>query len=793
MVTPMRISPLDRKLLRDLLGMRGQAIAIALVIASGVSMFVTYLSNFDSLQRTERAYYERQRFADVFASLKRAPDQLAGRLAAIPGVAQIETRVVAEVVLDLPDLDEPATGRLVSIPATRRPVLNDLHLRAGEWIGPSRPDEVIANEAFCQANGFHVGDRLTAFINGRARRLTISGIALSPEYVYSIRPGELVPDSRRFGVLWMERRALASAFDMEGGFNDVALTVGPGVSVDDVIARVDRLIAPYGGRGAIPRALQLSNWTVDSELRQLRQVGMVLPAIFFLVAAVVLNVAMTRALALQRSQIAALKALGYSNRELAWHYIKWALAIATAGVVLGVAVGGWLGAQMIALYNEYFRFPVLLYRLSLDVVIGAGAVSLATAALGAYATVRRAVGVPPAEAMRPEPPTRYRRSVVESSALRARLGIATRMVLRNVERQPFRAAASIVGIALACAIVMVGFVFVDALEQMTVTQFTVVDRGSLTLNFFEPRSADTLYALQKLPGVMSVEPVRVVPARLRSGFRHRTLAITSVPAQPELRRIVDRDARALPPPPEGLVLSAILADALGVAPGDQVNVEVLEGAEPVWTVRVSGIVDDVLGVSAYMTADALHRLMREDGTITGANLLIDAAEQHALSQRLKQTPEVAGVAFKAAVVENFRRTLAQNMNLMITTTVVFSIIIAFGVVYNAARVSLSERSRELASLRVLGFSRAEISLILLEELALLTLIALPIGALLGYGLAAAMVTTVESEVYRFPLIVTWGSVARSALVVVGASLMSGLAVRRRLDKLDLVGVLKIRE
>ena len=259
-----RLSALNRKLLRDLWKMKAQALAIAMVVAAGVAMYVMYLSNFASLRQTQQAYYSRQRFADVFASLKRAPQRVAADIASIPGLAAFETRTVATVTLDLEDLNEPATGRLVSIPAARRPLVNDLFLRRGRWIEPGHPDEVLASEGFVDAHGFEPGDRVPAVINGRRRPLTIVGVALSPEYIYSIRPGEMVPDDRRFGVLWMDERALASAFDMEGGFNDVVLTMAPGTPPDEAIARLDRILEPYGGLGAIPRALQLSHWTVEN-------------------------------------------------------------------------------------------------------------------------------------------------------------------------------------------------------------------------------------------------------------------------------------------------------------------------------------------------------------------------------------------------------------------------------------------------------------------------------------------------------------------------------------------------
>ena len=788
-----RLTALNRKLLRDLWQMKAQALAIAMVVASGVAMFVMYLSTFSSLRATQQSYYEQQRFADVFASLRRAPLSLAADVAAIPGVSAVEARVVANVTLDLEGMVEPATGRLVSIPATRRPRVDDLFVRRGRWIEPGRSDEVLASEAFVIAHGLAPGDHVRAVINGRLRRLTIVGVALSPEFIYSIRPGELIPDDRRFGIFWMEREALASAFDMEGGFNDLVLDLAPGTSSEAVVERLDRLLEPYGGLGAIPRALQLSHWTVENELAQLQSFGFLLPLIFLTVAAFILNVALTRALALQRPQIAALKALGYSNRELGWHYLKWALAIGAIGVAIGVLGGAGLGSTLIDLYNRYFRFPVLLFRVPAGVVAGATALTLVAAGLGAIGAVLRAVRIPPAEAMRPEPPSGYRRGAIETRFVARRLGTAGRMVLRNVSRHPLRAAASIFGISFAVAILMIGFVFSQAIERLILTQFWDAERQDVTVNFVEPRSERARYELARLPGVIAVEPQRTVPVRMHAGHHERYLAVTGVPDTQRLKRIVDREGRPTELPPSGLVLSKILAQVLDIRPGDTVTLDVLEGHRPVRTMIVTGVVDDIMGLSAYMNAGALHDVMRESDVVSGALLVVDAAEEERLSRELKALPAVAGVGFKRAVLRNFRDVMAANMNLSIGINLLFASIIAFGVVYNAARVSLSERSRELASLRVLGFTRGEISLILLGELAVLTLASLPAGALFGYMLAALIVGSIESEVYRFPLYVSTQAVAQSFLGIVGAATVSGLLVRRRLDQLDLVAVLKIRE
>jgi len=789
----MRITPLNRKLFRDLLAMKGQAIAIAMVVAAGVAVYVMYMATFTSLQRTQQAYYQRQRFADVFASLKRAPLRVVNELAALPDVSVVEPRVVSTVTLDLPAFEEPASARLVSIPVNRRPLINDLYLRRGRWIEAGRSDEVIASEGFVLANKLNPGDRIPAIINGRLRQLTIVGVALSPEYVYTIRPGEMVPDDKRYGIFWMDEQALAAAFDMEGGFNDVAIGLAPGVAPDEVIDGIDRILEPYGGLGAIPRSLQLSNWTVQNELNQMQTFGVLLPVIFMTVAAFILNVALTRALALQRPQIAALKALGYTNRAIGWHYLKWAFVIGLVGVVIGTAGGASLGSAIIDMYNSFFRFPVLLFGVPVHVVVESLALTFVAAGAGAFTAVRRAVAVPPAEAMRPEAPPRYRRSLFETPLIARQLGTAGRMVIRNIARHPLRAAASVFGIGFAVAILMIGFVFNGAIDRLIVTQFWEAERQDVTISYVEPHSSTAQYALARLPGVMAVEPQRSVAARIRSGHHDRYLAISGVSPTQRFKRIVDRGGQAIRMPPGGVVLSLTLAKVLQIKPGDVVTLEVLEGHRPVRTLEVTGIVDDIMGLSAYMDITALHEMMHEGNVANGALMLVDSAHEAELASTLKKTPAVAGAAFKRAVLQSFRDVMAANMSLSIFINLIFAGIIAFGVVYNAARVSLSERSRELASLRVLGFTRAEISLILMGELALLTLVALPVGGMFGWGLAAAMVHTIDSEVYRFPLFVTRQAVAMSFLGIIVAACVSGLIVRRKLDQLDLVAVLKIRE
>ncbi len=787
----MVIRALWRKLFRDLWHSRGQGVAIGLVIGAGVAMLVAYFSTLDSLSLARETYYDRFRFADVFVSLKRAPLRVADDLAAIPGVARVSTRVVADVALDIPGLVEPATGRLISIPERAQPTLNEPFLRRGRR--PAGEGEVLASEGFTEAHGLTPGDVVTATINGRRRDLRIVGIGLSPEYVYSIRPGELVPDNARFGVFWMTQPGLAAAFNMEGAFNDASLSLMPGTSEPEVIAAVDRVLARYGSLGAISRDTQLSHWFIENELTQLQTMGVVFPVIFLGVSAFLLNIVLTRLIAVQREQIAALKALGYTNREIAVHYISWATAIAVTGTVIGALGGVWLGRAMTAMYNDYFRFPTLRYVLAPAIIVEAAMVSVAAGVLGAAAAVRRAVSLPPAEAMRPEPPARHSLSWLDRAIPRRFMPPAVKMVVRNVQRQPVRASVSAIGIAFAVAILVVGMFSLDAIELLLDLQFNVVQRQDYTLTFVEPRSTRALHELAHLPGVLAVEPIRSVPARIRAGHRSRLEAITGLAPGSRLQRVVDASLKTVPLPREGLVLSAKLAEILDVEAGDTVSVELLEGARPVRTVVVAALVDEYMGTASYMDIRALQAFLREGPRMTGAVLLVDKGDPGALYRRIKTTPAVAGISSKRAMIDNFRRTLAENMNVLIFFNVLFSSVIAFGVVYNAARISLSERSRELASLRVLGFTRAEISFILLGELAAVLLVGLPVGLLLGYGLAVLVVVAFDTELFRFPLVVSARTFAFAATTTIAAATISSLVVRRLLDRLDLVAVLKTRE
>lgn len=789
----MRLRALDRKMLRDLWHMKAQVLAICLVMASGVATFVMSLATLHSLEAMQQGFYERYRFAEVFASLVRAPELVGERIRTIEGVQQVQTRTVASVILDVPGMAEPGAGKLVSVPDIGEPTLNALHLYRGRWLDPVGRDEVLAHVSFVESHGFEPGDELEMVINGRLRKLTIVGVVLSPEYVLQVAPGELLPDYERFGIFWMRRAELDGAMDMAGAFNDVALKLAPHASTDAVVEELDRILDPFGGTGAYDRDGHLPHLYLDDDIQGLRVIGLFAPSIFLAVAAFLLNVVLSRLVRTQREQIAALRAFGYSRFAVAGHYLKLVMVIVLIGVALGTALGMWMARGLASIYLEFYRFPMLEVALSPEVVLLAGGISAGAALAGTLMAVIMAMSLPPAEAMRPEPPTSFRPTAIERMGMQRFVSPVARMVLRQLERHPLRAGLSIAGIATAVAVVVLGRFTSDAVEYMMSFQFELTQRQDVSVTFIDPTQGRVLYELANLPGVMAVEGQRSVPVRMSFGHRQRRVGVLGLDSEPELYRVLDEREVPIELPLNGVMLSQALARRLEVLPGQSVTLEIMEARRPIRNVEVAGIFQEHMGLGAYMERSALNELMREDRLVTTALLRVDKTQIDELYQQLKRTPNVAGVSVRAATIQSFDETLAETQRQFRVINLGFAIVIAFGVVYNTARVSLSERSREMATLRVLGFTRGEISMILIGELAVLTLVALPMGMAMGYGFAWLAATAFDTDMYRIPLVVSRHTYGFAAVAVLTAATLSALVVRRRIDRLNLIGVLKASE
>jgi len=787
------VTLLDRKLLRDISAMRGQVMTIALVVAAGMAVFIASISTYDSLRAGRDRFYASARFPQVFVTLKRAPLSVVAQLREIPGVAAVEPRIVRDVILDWPSAMLPVSARMVSLSHAGDEPLALLHIRRGTPPGPGDTKTVAINEAFAEENAVRLGTDVPVVLNGRIQSFRVGAVALSPEYVYAVKPGIPIPDDRFYAVLWVDRSVAEAAFDMKGAFNDAIVSLTPDTNPKQVIDELDRLLEPYGSVGAIARRDQPSNRFLEDELNQQKVMSITIPFIFFGVAAFLLNVVLGRLVTAQREQIAALKALGFPTTPLVFHYLKLVAVVVLFGSALGLAGGLLFGEAMISSYHGFFRLPVLVFELTLWSVLVGFVISLAAASLGVVTALQSVIALAPAVAMRPAAPRRFRRSWIEGLLSARTLTPRHVLTIRNFAGRPLRSAFTIVGIALAVPMVVLGLFWRDAIDQMIEIQFNLVERGNAMVTFPHPLGRTVIGDLAREPGVLVAEGYRIAPVRLRAAHRSYLTSVIGLPFDSRLRRPHDAALRPIDVPPGGITLTRRLAERIQIVPGDTMTVEVMEGQRRKLDLTVSAIVDEVIGMSAYMEIDTLNRLTDEGAVVSAAALFVEPSALAALSQRFKRLPVIESVSMKAYTLSSFLDKIAGLVLVSAGILTAFAVIVAVGVVYNSARIALQERAWELASLRVLGFTRGEVAQILFGQFAIEIALAIPIGLLLSQSIVALIARFHSSESFQIPGVVGARTYVVATAIVVAAAAASAYIVRRRVDRLDLVAVLKTRD
>lgn len=787
------MSVLDRKLLRDLTAMRGQVITIALVIAAGLSVFVASVSTYDSLLAARDRFYTKARFPHVFVTLKRAPLSILARISEIPGVAVASPRIVRNVVVDRPASMLPVSARLVSIDSGGDEQLARLHMRYGTAPALGNKRSIAINEAFSEANDVRPGQEMRLILNGRLQVFHVSGIALSPEYVYAVKAGLPIPDDRLYAVIWMDRRSAEAAFDMKGAFNDLALTLAPEADTKSVIAELDRLLEPYGSIGAIERRDQPSNRFLEDELNQQKVTSLTIPLIFFGVAAFLLNVALGRLVTAQREQIAALKALGFPSVKIGLHYLKLVAAIVLLGSALGFAGGLAFGQAMVAAYLGFFRLPDLVFELTYWSLAAGIAVSFVMASFGVLSAVRSVLVLAPAVAMRPAAPLAFRQSRLESLLIVAGLRSSQLMIIRNIAGRPVRTSLTVIGIAFAVPMVVLGLFWHDAIDHLIDVQFNLVERANVGVSFSDPVDRAVVGDLAREEGVLAVEGQRIAAVRLRASHRTYLTSVVGLPRETELRRPHDAGLRPISISAEGITLTSRLASRLAIGVGEVVTVEIMEGRRHKRDLPVVAIVDEMIGMTAYMQIDALNRMTGEGDVVSAAALYVDPSALAVLSDRFKNRSVIESVAVKSHTLSSFMDKVATLVLVSGGILTAFGVIIAVGVVYNSARIGLQERAWELASLRVLGFERSEVARILFGEFAFEIALGIPLGLAASQAIIGLIARFHSNESFQIPAVIGSRTYAASALIVLVAALASAVLVRRQIDRLNLVSVLKTRD
>lgn len=773
--------------------MRINAIAVAMVLGCGLSIFVMAVGMRASLERTREEYYSKQHMADLAVSLVRAPERIEADLVAAPGISAVELRIAGFALLDLPGVMEPASARIVSLPPSGRPTVNNLVLARGRWPDPAIADEVLVNEAFAKALDLDMGATLEATLHGRRQTLRIVGIANSPEFVFVSAPGELFPQPDRFAVIWMGHEALSRAYDLQGAFNEAVFRLTPDADQQQVKRSIDAIVERYGSTGVYGRDRMPSDRFLTEELRQLATMAAFLPAFFLVIAAFLVNVALARIIATERSNIGLLKAFGYSDAAVAWHYAKSALLLGAVGALIGSGAGIWLGRLIAAVYRDYYHFPRLDFAAPPWVFLAAWGAAFAAASAGALAAVLNAARIAPASALAPPRPVTFSQSNGFTGALAPYLDAKSRIILRRIVRFPRRSATTVIGIALAIGLLVVARTFPAVMDRLLDVHFSQTNRQDVTLSFIEAREEGVLHAIEQLPGVIHAEPARIDSVILHNGVRRVEEALIGARPGDRLSRLIGAQGEIVPPPVSGVALARALAAKLEVEAGDPIDVEQTRGNRLRTTVRVAAIVDPMVGSSAYMDLDAQALLMREPHQITGANVRLDPAAYEAFNRELKRTPALVGASFLNLAEQSMRRSYDEGVGYMNLVYLSFAAVMAGGVAFSAARVTLAEQERDLATLRVLGFTRLEVSYVLIGELAALAIFAIPAGCVAGTLMANWLMQLFQTDMYSFPYVFNPEGYAFAIAFTLACVAVAALIVRNGIDRLDMVGVLKGRD
>ena len=789
------ISPLNKKLYRDIYAAKGQFIAVILVIMCGIAAYLTVTSAFNNLLLSRDTYCRDYRLADIFFRIDRAPRRLIDKLRSIPGVTAANGRIVYDVTLDIPQAKGTWVGRIISLPDKKSRILNDIHLTAGTYFRSGQENGVIINPVFVEKNHLKIGDEIWATINNRKRRLRVVGTALSPEYIYTIRNAqEFVPNPKGFALCYVKQSFAENAFGYQGAINDAVLAVSNPGLVDSVKKKAEDLLDPYGVLAKFPRNEQISYKFISDELAGLEVSAQVTPTIFLGVAALIIFIMLGRIIQHQRVQIGVLMALGYGRWTILLHYLSYALLTALAGCLLGLYLGHRMGGSMLKLYGEFYRFPVLRHKLHWNVFYSAIALSLGYCCCAGFLAAWKIMSISPAMAMRPAPPTAGHRILLEGwSWLWRPLPFTWKMIWRNIFRHKGRALFIAAGIALSCAIMIQAFFSTDSMEHLIHHEFSATQQQDIKIYFYSEKTQAAIYELKRLANVHRVEPIYECAFEMKYGWRKKNAVITGLVPASRLRPLFDTKQNRVPLIADGVILSDRLATSLGVRRGDRLVLKPLQRGQKERTAVIKNIVHQYLGISAFMTIPALAQVMRESYIVSGALLKVDPGTLEQVYRELKKRPAIATIEFKETLINNFEVAIGSSMYIMTAILSSFAGIISFAIIYNSAIISISERQRELSTLKVMGFTEREIFQIIVNEYVILALIGIAAGLPLGKLFCQMIVDAYNTDLYRFPLIIYPRTYFKTIAGIAVFVLISQLACLWRLKRLNMVEVLKARE
>jgi len=792
------IPPLWRKTWRELMQRKWSLAVLCVIMGFGVSCFVGFLSTHRDLQGATESYYRAHRFADVIVDMKRAPSSALPELYDGPNVSVVRGRIALSAVIDMPGAREPIGGQVISMPVPRRPVLNDLLMMTGAWFSSDDAREVIVTDAFAKAHGLKPGDRLKVLLLDQQYNLLIVGTAVSPEFIYLIPlTGGLAPDPARFTALYLPERFAQETCDLDGAYNQVLIATRDREPsrLDETVEWMRDTLDPYGVILSGLMMDQSSPYFLSNELENLRRTSQITPVIFLAVAAMLLNVLVSRLVAMQRGVVGTLKAIGYSRGQIFWHYIGYGVALGIACGIIGCVLGFLTQNGMLALYRTMFSLPEMPAQFHTEVIVGGFTIALIASCLGTLKGTAKAIKLEPAEAMRPAPPEVGRAVVWERFPwLWKRLGFDGKLVLRDIGRNPFRTGVSIVSGITAAMLILGSLSMRDALFYLLNHEYTQLQKQDYSIAMRDPRGPGLDEEDRHHPIIAQIEPMLTVPADLINGHFRKRVSITGLPKDNTLYTPLDSQDEPLVLPEAGLVMTKKLAEILHVAPGDTVTFQPLIAERRRVEAVVVATVDTYFGLGCYGRIEYLSRLLGEPWVANQLDLKLHrGAPMDLWLDDVRARPTVTGVTERLRAYRLIDENFSKANAMIIGVFVGFACIIGMGSMLNAALVTLSERARTVGTLRVLGYTPQQVARLFRIETWLLFGLSIPVGLLVGIGYVDFLSAAYSSELARMPAITLPIRFVQSTILMVMCITLSGWVIGRWIVSFDWLEAMKIKE
>lgn len=746
---------LRRKAWRDIRENKGVYIACVVVIAIGLMIYTTMSMVFESMTKSQQNFYSETHFGDGFISVTGFPENKVNSLTFLQGVDQVEGRIVKDVRLLDQQKDSNRYLRMVSVNMTNTPKLNQLRLVTGH-LPTDTQSEILVDPQFLTANHLALGDPLKVIIEGQQATFYITGTAQSPEFVYIMKNAQdLYPSPVDFGIAYVPLSSLKAMVKEKGQVNDLTFTLKDGASFDSVKESLQASLKPYGIQSIIPRKDQTSNAILTSKITSMGSMAKTLPVVFLGVATFILYSMLKRLIEQQRVAIGTLKAFGFTDREIVWHYLTYPLVIGTAGGLLGSLSGIALSFPLTTLYKQFFALPGLKSEFSIKYLLISLALSLFFSILSGLSGSIEILRLEPAQAMRPPAPITANKTRIERITWFWRnLSSQSQMGIRDVFRTPTRSLFNILGIAVVFSLMTVSWSMQNMINLLTVVQLEKVQTYDVKFQLTHPSPTDvTQQALTHEIGVSRVESVLEAPATLSNGWLKKEVALMGLAKDSTMYNVLDKKGERVEVSEQGILLSEHLAKILNVKVGDTIYVESPWRREPLGekgeNLQVIGVVPQYVGLNAFMEEKELQRFLRQGEISTSMLVKMNSSDVGLLKSKYRNATNVTSIESLKDSGDKIRK-MMDSYGFTTWLLAILGGITGFALIYNSSVISLSERKRELASLRVLGMTPREVLRVITSEQWSLYFFGILLGIQLAYGLEFGMAQAMSTDLYSLP-------------------------------------------